>query len=628
MHARNAQKWKVYLNGKAAPELQPLQIEESIDGKRMEYAQLVIDPKLAPRMEDYSPLIDMGADVRIEAIGSGIKHVGVVTQVVPLFSPQGETFKLISTTQPYLFGRPVSGRVVYNPNFPPVTEWNPDGEPTQPPDRAFKLIDEPLVFNPEIDGRIFGNMHGSMQYGNHHLNIFLNPDAVQTPAGQKLHKGRAVAWPLSSVVHYLCYWLNPLQVVINNPSRQELVSVFQDSVDFVRNVQISDGIYLPEALDSLIAPLGYHHRLAKAGRGKAKIAFFKRATGGSLVWLNHQRFGEIFDPAKTNVEAQGVAFDSARLFNRIVGRGSKLQFELTAPLVKAWPEDYDEWGRDQLALRNLPPEILADHPHAINAWRKWTLNEGGAYVGMRPEITEEFSAGVKARLKAAGLLEWMIPQPRKLLPTLTRDDEGKPIGAIQGIDVEWRDGEGEWGSVRKWNVNFLEREAGIYIDSDDIPEALIDAVDPQIRVTATIETDFRITAIAERDNRSPLVDVATAVLDLDSQYHWRVVTALSEYKSGNYPSNERDDRLQLEAFVKEMQRRWDNLDVAGAVSLEGVDQHQYKVGDRVAGVKGKNISFRSRNDGTTFPQIAAITYDIEGQRTMLHMQRVRETVSI
>lgn len=626
MHVRNAQEWRVYRNGQLTPELQPLRVQESFGAQRMDHAELLIDPKMAKRMQDYSPLKDMGANIRIEAVGVGVKHVGIVGQVQPVLSPQGETFKLISQAQPHLFGRPSGGVVVLDPSFPAET-WNPDGLPQ--PNGKFKLVDDPIVFNPEIDGRVFGNMHGAIVYGPAKINVFLHPNSVKTEAAQRLHQGKAINWPLSAAVYYLCHWMNQTQLLFRNPSREELERAFDDSVDLLRNVQVEEGQYLPEVLDALVGPLGYHWRTKKGVSRKPRIEFYRRATGGSLVWLNHQRFGEIFDPKKTNVEANGVVFDADRLANRIIGRGSKLQIELTAELCRAWDPKFDEWDRDDFKKGNITAEVETEHPGISNAWRKWVLNESGEYAGTRPEITSEFPPGVKARLQAAGLLEWMLPRRRRFLPTLTQTIDGTtPIGNVDGIEVEWHAGDGEWRPTN-WEIAILEHECGIFINNDELPEELIDAgADASIRVTATIETLFRITATAERRQSSPLLDDQPAMLDLESQFHWREVTALSKYKNSGLPSDAQDDRARLQTYVEEIRERFDNLDVAGAVTLEGVDQHLYEVGDRVAGVKGKQISFRSRSDGIAYPQIAAITYDVESQKTVLQMQRHRETVVI
>jgi hypothetical protein len=102
MHARPSQAWKVYRNKRPAPELQPIRIEESCDGKRLDYAELILDPALAKRMEDYKPMHDVGSEIEIEAVGVGLKHVGVVTQVIPTFGPSGEVYKFISQMRPHL----------------------------------------------------------------------------------------------------------------------------------------------------------------------------------------------------------------------------------------------------------------------------------------------------------------------------------------------------------------------------------------------------------------------------------------------------------------------------------------------------------------------------------------------
>src|SRR5688572_79964 len=152
MHSRKAERWIVRRNGQTVTNLQPLRIEESNGSKRMDYAELIYDPALARRMEDYSPLIDIGSDIEIEAIRGGVKHFGIITQVIPMFGPQGEVFKFISQARNSLFGRPAGGVIMYNPNFPRATEWNPDGIPMQP-EGQFKLVDDPIIFNPEIDGK-------------------------------------------------------------------------------------------------------------------------------------------------------------------------------------------------------------------------------------------------------------------------------------------------------------------------------------------------------------------------------------------------------------------------------------------------------------------------------------------
>ena len=55
---------------------------------------------------------DIGSQIEIEAIRGGVKHVGIITQVIPTFSPQGEVYKFVSQTRPYLFGNPAGGAIL------------------------------------------------------------------------------------------------------------------------------------------------------------------------------------------------------------------------------------------------------------------------------------------------------------------------------------------------------------------------------------------------------------------------------------------------------------------------------------------------------------------------------------
>lgn len=624
MPQRDAQQWTVYRNGQVDPNLQVLKIEESAGARRVDHAELTIDPAKANRIEDYSAGSDLGDDIEIVANGAGVKHWGRLSIVQPMFSPRGETYKLVSRTEHFLFGRPNGGTWMWQPlNAPPPNE--PIFSEPEPP--QFRLVDDPVVFNPEIDGRTVGNRHSAKTMTAQQVPVFLDPEAVRTPAGRSLHQGRALDWTLSEAVYYLCWTLNPLQKWIDNPSRAELQAVFTDSIDLVRNAQIKEGAYLPEALDQLLAPLGYLWRLARPARLARRIEFFRRGTGGNQQWLYHQRYGEAIDRAKTNVEANGVLFDSSRTVNRIIGQGSHLQVEITAELVRGWTDYYDTAAADDLKLSVIKDEA-PDDVDRLNAYRKWVLNEGGDYIGSRDEITAPFTPTVLNGLDAEGLLQWFVPRRRKLMPTLTRNADGSaPIGTVQGVEVEFQGVSGAWAPAGNWGIELLEAEAGIYISAEDIPEELIDAGDDaKIRVTATIEADFRLTAIADRRPESLQGEPTTAHLDVSGDFHWRVVSEISKYAESDNESTAVDDLLVLQSYVNALRERWDQVEVIGGVTLEGVDQHQYAVGDRILGIQGRNISYRAVSAGDAYPQVVGITYDVTSQKTILQLQRFRELI--
>jgi hypothetical protein len=238
-----------------------------------------------------------------------------------------------------------------------------------------------------------------------------------------------------------------------------------------------------------------------------------------------------------------------------------------------------------------------------------------------------FTPTYAAALQRIGLLQWFVPRRRKLLPTLTRNDDGSaPIGSLQGVEVEYFNGD-EWLPAGNWGLDLLESEAGVMLTGERVPEALLDLrTDAQMRVTATIETDFRITAVARRLPDSDLAFDATAQIDLETEFHWRQVSSLSKYYGRATPL-EADDRSRLLAFVGHLRDRFDQVDVAGTPVLEGVDHHDFNLGDRIAGVRGRNISYRARSRGGAHPQIIGITYDIESQKTILQLEQSREFVA-
>lgn len=619
-HNRPAQEWKIYRDGQLDRTLQVLRIDESAGGQRVDTAELMVDPEVAQKIQDYDALAPLGSTIEIVAAGSNrVTHFGVITQHFPTFSPSGEVIRYVSRCEHDLFGEPSGGVIMFAPGVPKLRA---PGWLTQP-EGSFVRVDDPIIFNPEIDGRTVGNMHSAIRYGRFRIPVFLHPESVRTEAGRTLHKGTAITWPLTSAVYYLCHVLNagPIRP-ITNPTLAELGAVFVDSTDLLRNAQVDDGKMLPEVLDELLLPMGYHWKLAKR-RGSRKIEFFRRGSGGSLVYLNHQRFGDVFDPTKTNVETQGVVFDASRLANTIVGRGSKLQLEITAELVRTWPEALDEYSRDQLTEKAIA-EDAGDTPGLADAYRKWALNEAGDYIGKRPEIKTIFNQTLVNQLRAGNWLRWMVPRRRKLLPTLTQNAaKTEPIGTTDGVEIEYKGADGEWKPVGGWSIEFLKAEAGIYIKDEAIPEALLDARSgAAMRITATIETDFRITAKAADVLNSSLPFPAVAMLDLDGEFHWRVISSLSKYNGR--AGLEADDRPYLQRFVDQLLAKWNQVDVAGNVVLEGVDQHAYSVGDRVAGVKHRNVSFKAKSSGNAYPQIVGLTYDVESQKTIVHLERTRE----
>lgn len=621
MPSRNAPKWIVYRNGQPAPELQPLKVQRSLNGDRMDYAELMLDTRHVPNfngLDDFKPFDYIGDYIDIQVAGGGYVHQGAVVHVAPKFSQSEASLMIASRTDPSLFGLTLFGQAHFNP----VT-----GE--------YIVTDDELAFNPTIDGITRGNKHDSrtmrnVQFANQQVQvtneipIFLDPEAVRTQAARRLQGGNAISWTLSEVLYYLCWMANRQQAFLVNPTLDELQATVIDSIDLVRNLKIKGGSTLPEALDETLIPLGYHWRLFQSGQfALNKLQIIRKATGGTLRFLKHQRMGQKLSTGLTDTESMGVRFDTDRLANQIVAKGAKIQVEITAELHRGWPTSLDETPLDELKDSVVK---LSENPDKKNAWRKWVLNEAGDYTGTRPEIRGIFTDSVRQQLSKADLLRWFVPRRRKFMPTITTNDEiNKPIGSEgRGLVIEYRDYDGSWRSAKKWGIELLDLECGIFINREDIPEELYDQGQyAAIRVTATIEADYRLTHTSFRKADSPLPVAKEAYIELSESYQHRVILPGSKYADSN-DNLATDDFNALADFADSLRSRFDQLDVPGGVVLEGVDHLEYQPGDRIGGVQGKNISFEVKKGSNQYPQIAAVTLDIAEQKTILQLQRFRE----
>jgi hypothetical protein len=612
MPQRDSAAFNIYIDGILANATwHLLATAESADAERLDTATLEYKGAV---LEDLDVASLLHKEVEVVRVADGaVVHWGKTT-IVPatLSSSAGEVLTVISRCEMFHLGSQVDGYWV----------WDPISTPA-----AARVVDGDLVFNPLIDGRIYGNLNDT-QLGPGLLPLFLDPESVRTAAAGALQGANITLWSLAGAVDYLLKALNDAETNISNPTLAQLQGVFNDPADLVQNVRIPRGTYLAQALDLLLVPLGYHWRVKRTAQGARQFAFWKRGTGGSLVRIYHQRVhSTLSNPrnlGETDVDTAGITFDASRLANNIVVRGGLEEYEVTVELARAWPEDQD--NHPEWVYFNEPGNT--SFPTVANAWRKWVLNEAGDYIGLRPEIDGVFTSAFRTALSGIGAMSKFVPRRRKLLPTLTLGPDGAPIGTVHGIEVEYSNTDPpSWKSTEGWGIQLLEREAGISLGGGvALPEFLLATDDRsliKIRVTATVQADFRLTGSAPRQGNSPQLDIVPLTLDLPDRFSYRVRhSALSKYGGGALPSLAVDDLFEISEFAEFVRDSFDLLDVGGVIQIEGLD-NTYTVGDRVEKIEHKNISFMARTGSAAYPQIMGIERDIERQTTTLHLQRVR-----
>jgi hypothetical protein len=601
--------------------LEVLRMHHSTGADRLDYADLEVNlAATGGRIQEWTDPPYIGDEIEITDAGGTVLHWGKIAAVHPHISPRGESLTLVSRVELFHMGRPVDAIYMYDPAV------NTHG-----------LVDAELVFNPLIDGIAQGNRNAVHTVAPLGLPLFIDPESCRSAAAvtyQENSVGSASPinqfWTLRQAIRYLLWALNGDEEYINNPSLAQIDAEIDNDALPMQNVRLERGLYLGQCLDRLLVPAGYLWRINYSPGGRT-LSFFRRGAVGSLVSIPYQAYGETLNTVLTKAEAIDLKFDAARLANQVEVRGSRREFEITAELARAWPEDDDGKVVDELLASG------DDFASVRNVYRKWVLNEAGDYIGLRSELTDIFTSAIRTAMTTAGILAQFRPaRRRRLLPTLTLGADGAtPIGPIRGIEIEMSNplfgtGGPEWIPLPNISCELLEHEAGIYITAEALPEEFeLLGTDLKLRVTATLESSYRIAYNAVRQVASPQPDVARTVLELIERYRYREVTSLSKYyddvngmtpTKASLQANDYDAMVDYADFAR---TTWDLLDVGGKIVLEGLD-HSYSVGQRVQTIEGRDISLQAKSASGAYPQIVAIERNVTSQNTILHLQRVSD----
>ncbi len=459
------------------------------------------------------------------------------------------------------------------------------------------------------------------------MSIWVDAAAINSAAARTQHGQTPALWRVFEAVHALCWLCNPNETFIKNPTRADLSIDLGDvdaSHDVLRNLEVKPGGSLPELLDQLLTPFACSWTIDFAtvsGATEKKLRFFRRNEGDKKQ-LYLQRPGEALDPAKSFVPQLSINFDISNLANKIIGYTSRKQREGTFELNIGWPVSEDSLDRDALmkdpALRKL-------HPHAGS---KFVLNESGAWNILRPGITW-------FDLKSLFDGDPTVATCRKFLPCLSRVIDGATDKLeSRGYVLEFYNVDStetnKW-ELRTWGFSVLQLECGIFFDV--IPKELWDALQTnpancRIRITATIEGDTRTYATADRQESSPNSDDVVMTLDLSDKFHDRKVHSTSQYYGDRANADEADDIIPLQAEVARIRGIEDSAELSCSAVLEGLDHDEYKIGDLITDVKGRNLQLGRNNPSLFTPQrylqIMGINYDIRGQRTELLLESTDE----
>lgn len=475
-----------------------------------------------------------------------------------------EAVEVTTRIDPWMIGKPVTGYWVNDDNLQKV------------------FVNCPLVFNPVRDGRVYGNMSSttsSEPFGSDLEGAIVRwwvfPESFQSAAAVATQGSRtAEKWTLPRIVHALCWLLNQNQTYVKNPDFTSLEEDLKidgvNASEIVQNLEIEVGTFLPDALDQVLTPYGFWwkltHNSATFPNPGSALEFGKKGSGYHYT-PRMARPGQQVTRLNTTMPDFWMNMSIADLTNRIEGATEKKIAESTFILWSGFSKMPIEPTLTELNKRD---EIRNGHQY-----RMFVLNEGGDWTNVRPEITTHYNLdtilGVNDVNDDARLVP---PKRRKFLPALSLvnrasdDVENDKVSAGRqkigdnGFELQFKrkwddDGvptEDEWKTV-DWDFEVLEDQCGIRLTGQVEPELYRTIKDypthQALRITASIQGDFAVHKVAERQDTSPNGQDVTSVLDLGEKYGLRLVHAGSRFYEERHPliiSYPADNQIDITGF--------------------------------------------------------------------------------
>ena len=639
MPSRLAIRLAVYLNGEYDPSAEVLACERWAGGRRSDSATIMLD---LARRDQRIVDVQIGGNTEIEcvikaSIGGDEKviHWGLIEQEESLIDENVEAITVISSIPSDCYGRPLYGQRQYDVAA-----------------HAFTDVGKPIVFNPEVDGRIRANRRPPGFVG---WSTFVDDGSALTLDSwdEQLLPGGPLPWTLATAVDFLCQAANGSETYIANPSYEDIAAAMQEVADEpLRNVQLPHGHYLPELLDLILEPFGMTWCLDFVSESTRKIRIIRHGEG-EPVYLDAQRPGDVAS-GFPQIKRTDLSYSNSGRVNEVELFGSRKVVEATFELTPAWSS-----GDDALD----PMELSKDDPEWINrtsvhrVWRDWVLNEAGDYSSLRgadvPNLSVLLIAGAGETIDADG---WSVPPMRlEFLPTLTLGPDGKPAGRNDGVFVEYFEPVTEtWlpflhEEFPDHVVRVLRNECGIRFDGAVPPYELYEIKEsgytPRVRVTASIELPIAVRSIAV--NLTPR-RTRRLTLSLDSQYHHRYLffsgasgriqgsqfasrvffgflSTIATAPDGKYITSTRDDSDDMAALGVQLREAFDQADVSGTLTLEGLELlTEVDLGKKLEAILRRNVTTYANDGFSRAPQIMGIIVAPQMQQVTVTLNTARE----
>jgi hypothetical protein len=422
-------------------------------------------------------------------------------------------------------------------------------------------------------------------------------------AGESLH------WTYAEAIDYLLSEYLPFGLV-HQPPLEQLRALVDGRIAGDLDVT---GLSLLEALhrccETAGIQFGFVPQLAETGPAQAII--FYRNGCGRCAELNCQPQSERLSVSRTNVAALQSTRNLYPLTRRYIGQGDFKTYESTFELVPAWDPALED-----INYYKFSPSTNPDFGSVKDVYRKWCLNEAGDYTD------PPYSRGEPYNFSKVFEGAEYSARRRRFWPALSLGSCGQSLGYFVEVSLDYGD---NWSAYRHSFDNLLD-ECGIWLNSDQLDvdtwvACLKGAL--RVRITASVVSDARLTAIVSDGPVGSTAPVVDHVLTLPRRFRYRKVSPQSQfYHNTAAAPNEVDDSAALYAFVRQRS-------VVSPATIEEINVKtpslnlHFQPGDRVTSSPESRDLFGCRRDNRSRVWIERAHIDFANQCTSLHLVRQR-----
>jgi hypothetical protein len=419
-------------------------------------------------------------------------------------------------------------------------------------------------------------------------------------------------WTYAEVIDYLLCEYAPAGQ-IKTPSFSRLQALTENQI--VRDLDVT-GLNLAEALNRCCERIGLKFKFVPRltdNEPSQAIVFYRTGTG-RVVELNCQPAGQQISISKTNIAQLHSRKNFWPVTHKYIDHGDFKIYEATFELIKAWDP-----GLEQNNYDSFSPSTNPNFSVVKDVYRKWCLNEAGQYS------ESPYNQGDAFDFSQIFKNSNFVHRRRRFRPCLTTDVQGQSLGYF--LQVSYDSGQSWWQYLHAFNI--LLDECGVWLSSDQLDmDTWAAAVQGSLRfrITASVVSDERLTAVAVNGPVNSTAPVIEHILTLPRQFKYRKISDQSIFTEPSSQAfgtpDEVDDSAALRQFVRH----------TAATSSEIIEKFNiqtpilifdYQIGDIVTSSSESRDLLGCRNDNRSISRVVRVQMDFTKQCTSLKIVRQR-----